>query len=196
MPPLLFSLNPSNRGALSKLKQTRETVSAEITTVVNEFGPELFPDFDSSRVIAATDLPAPVPQPQLARRRSSNSTDDDGIVSPIGSGGVGFTPLDLPRGEKFETLADIQLFASRPPTRPPSRTGRRSRSTSVKDGVSIDRLKGFTSAGGDNATPEQIEAVPDFEELTKHIRGGMTARQIERITTGNGNPDVEPKKEQ
>ena len=57
MPPLLFSLNPSNRGALSRLKRTRETLSAELTTLINTLGPEIFPDFDASRVIAASDLP-------------------------------------------------------------------------------------------------------------------------------------------
>src|SRR5436305_12705905 len=143
MPPLLFSLNPSNRGALSKLKRTRETLSAELTTLINTLGPEIFPDFDASRVIAASDIPQSPTPPHHMRRLSSQSLDD-GVFSPIGSGNGGFTPLDLPRGEKFETLADVQLFASRPP----SRSGRRSRSTSFKDRVSVERMRGFTEAGG------------------------------------------------
>jgi hypothetical protein len=55
MPPLLFSLNPSNRGTLSRLKRTRETLSAEITSLINTLAPEIFPDFDATRVIAAAD---------------------------------------------------------------------------------------------------------------------------------------------
>lgn len=182
MPPLLFSLNPSNQGALSRVKHTRETLSAELTMLINTLGPEIFPDFDASRVIAASDLP-PVSPTQLHHVRSRSAHfAEDGIVSPIGSGVTGFTPLDLPRGEKFETLADVQLFASRPP----SRSGRRSRSTSLRDGIPIDRLSAFTSArNGDD--PEQIEGTQEgFEEMTRRIRGGIAARRMERMTISNG----------
>ena len=184
MPPLLFSLNPTNRGTLSRLKRTRETLSAELTTLINTLGPEIFPDFDASRVIAAAELP-PIStasmSPHHMRRRSSHSVED-GLASPIGSGATGFTPVDLPRGEKFETLSDVQLFASRPP----SRSGRRSRSTSFKDGVPIERLSSLTSAGGVD-DPEQTEGPQEgFEEMARRIRGGMAARRIGRMTVSNG----------
>jgi glycerol-3-phosphate O-acyltransferase / dihydroxyacetone phosphate acyltransferase len=187
MPPLLLSLNPSNRGALSKLKRTRETLSAELTVLINTLGPEVFPDFDASRIIAASELPPISTQsPHHVRRRSSQSFED-GIVSPIGSGVTGFTPIDLPRGEKFETLADVQLFASRPP----SRSGRRSRTVSFRDGISVEKLGGLTSAAGADE-PEQLDV--GFEEMARRIRGGMAARQKERMSTSNGNS--EGKKEQ
>jgi glycerol-3-phosphate O-acyltransferase/dihydroxyacetone phosphate acyltransferase len=190
MPPLLFSLNPSNRGALSKLKRTRETLSAELTLLINTLGPEIFPDFDASRVIAASDLP-PVSSSTLyhTRRRSSQSMED-GLVSPIGTGVTGFTPLDLPRGEKFETLADVQLFASRPP----SRSGRRSRSMSLKEGVPVERLSGFTSISIGNEGDQMEGTQEGFEEMTRRIRGGMAARRMERMTVSNGSS--EEKKEQ
>jgi glycerol-3-phosphate O-acyltransferase / dihydroxyacetone phosphate acyltransferase len=179
MPPLLFSLNPSNRGTLSRLKRTRETLSAEITSLINTLAPEIFPDFDATRVIAAADLPQP--SPHHSRRRSSQSTED-GLVSPIGSGMTGFTPLDLPRGEKFEDLADVQIFASRPP----SRSGRRSRSVSFKDGVGVERLSAFTSSSV-NDEPELIDGSQEsFEEITRRIRGGMAARRMERLSNSNG----------
>jgi glycerol-3-phosphate O-acyltransferase / dihydroxyacetone phosphate acyltransferase len=184
MPPLLFSLNPTNRGALSRLKRTRETLSAELTTLINTLGPEIFPDFDASRVIAAAELPPIYPAPMSPhhmRRRSSQSTED-GLVSPVGTGPTGFTPVDLPRGEKFETLADVQLFASRPP----SRSGRRSQSTSFKDGVPLEKLSSLTSAGGVD-DPEHMEGTQEgFEEMARRIRGGMAARRIGRMTVSNG----------
>ena len=192
MPPLLLSLNPSNRGALSKLKRTREILSAELTGLINEFGPEIFPDFDASRIIAASDLPQVPSVPYHYRRRSSQSTED-GVVSPIGNGITGFTPLDLPRGEKFETLADIQLFASRPP----SRTGRRSRSVSLKEGVAVERLSGLTSVAATDGDPEQLEAPQEgFEDMTKRIRGGLAARRMERLGLTNANVNGEEKKNQ
>jgi len=193
MPPLLFSLNPSNRGTLSRLKQTREQLSAELTTLINTLGPEIFPDFDAARVVASSELPAQSPSPHHQRRRSSQSTED-GLMSPIGSGMTSFTPLDLPRGEKFENLADVQIFASRPP----SRSGRRSRSVSFKDGVPVERLgtlSGFTSVvNGVTDEPEQMEGTQEgFEEMTRRIRGGMAARRKERLTVSNGSNGVQKK---
>jgi glycerol-3-phosphate O-acyltransferase / dihydroxyacetone phosphate acyltransferase len=187
MPPLIFSLNPSNRGALSKLKRTRETLSGELTTLINTLGPEIFPDFDASRVIAATEIPQPStpPSPYHIRRISS----EDGLASPIGSGMVGFTPVDLPRGERFENIADIQLFASRPP----SRSGRRSRSTSFRDGVPIERLRGFTTTSNEDESELIDGGQESFEEVARRIRGGLAARRMERMTVSNGSS--EPKKE-
>jgi glycerol-3-phosphate O-acyltransferase / dihydroxyacetone phosphate acyltransferase len=189
MPPLLFSLNPSNRGALSRLKQTREELSAKLTTLINTLGPEIFPDFDASRVIALSELPSQPPtSPRHHTRRRSSQSTEDGIASPIGSGPMGFTPVDLPRGEKFETLADVQLFASRPP----SRSGRRSRSTSMKEGVPVEKLSGLTSASGSKLTdePEQFDGTQEgFEEMTRRIRGGLAARRMGRLsnaTNGTG----------
>jgi hypothetical protein len=96
---------------------------------------------------------------------------------------TGFTPLDLPRGEKFEDLADVQIFASRPP----SRSGRRSRSVSFKDGVGVERLSAFTS-GGVSDEPELMDGSQEsFEEITRRIRGGMVARRMERLSKSNGN---------
>jgi hypothetical protein len=101
---------------------------------------------------------------------------------------MGFTPVDLPRGEKFETLADVQLFASRPP----SRSGRRSRSTSMKEGVPVEKLSGLTSASGSKLTdePEQFDGTQEgFEEMTRRIRGGLAARRMGRLsnaTNGTG----------
>ena len=183
MPPLIFSLNPSNRGALSKLKRTRETLSRELTTLINTLGPEIFPDFDANRIVAASELPQPStpPSPYYIRRIAS----EDGIASPIGSGVTGFTPVDLPRGERFDNIADIQLFASRPP----SRSGRRSRSTSFRDGVPIERLRGFTTAHNEDEA-ELVDASHEtFEEVARRIRGGLTARRIERMTVNNGSSD-------
>jgi len=178
MPPLLFSLNPSNRGALSRLKQTREELSAELTRLINTLGPEIFPDFDASRVVALSELPSqPPPSPRHHNRRRSSQSTEDGITSPIGSGPTGFTPVDLPRGEKFETLADVQLFASRPP----SRSGRRSRSTSIKEGVPLEKLSTLTSSKLSD-DPEQFDGMQEgFEEMTRRIRGGLAARRMERL---------------
>ena len=176
---------PSNRGALSRLKQTRETLSAELTQLINALGPEIFPDFDASRVIAASDLPPLYPMTPNQFRARSSQYPEDGFVSPIGSGVTKFTPVDLPRGEKFENLADIQLFASRPP----SRSGRRSRSSSFKDGVNAERSSRFTSTGTTDQQKQMEGTLKGFEEITRRIRGRIAARRTENMTVNNGSGD-------
>jgi glycerol-3-phosphate O-acyltransferase / dihydroxyacetone phosphate acyltransferase len=183
MPPLLFSLNPSNRGALSRLKQTRETLSAELTSLINTLGPEIFPDFDASRIIASSELPPT--EPHHLRRRSSHSHLEDDMHLPIGSPSTQCTPVDLPHSEKFDTLADVPLFASRPP----SRTGRRSRSTSIKEGVAVEKLGGLSVMSKVSDEPDCDPIHESFDEITRRIKGGLAARRMERVSNGPGKKD-------
>ncbi|KAL8964213.1 MAG: hypothetical protein Q9183_004613, partial [Haloplaca sp. 2 TL-2023] len=50
--PLVLSLNPTSANTLFKLRRKRKQLSAEVTDVINTLGPEMFPDFDSARIIA------------------------------------------------------------------------------------------------------------------------------------------------
>lgn len=49
--PLLVALNPSSSAALVKLRAQRRAVAAQVVDVINTFGPELFPDFESEKLI-------------------------------------------------------------------------------------------------------------------------------------------------
>ncbi|KAK9478754.1 hypothetical protein V1514DRAFT_330314 [Lipomyces japonicus] len=43
--PLFTCLNPNKINAVAELKSTREELSAEVTEVINSFGPDVFPEF-------------------------------------------------------------------------------------------------------------------------------------------------------
>ncbi|KAL1963060.1 hypothetical protein VTN77DRAFT_8706 [Rasamsonia byssochlamydoides] len=49
--PLLVALNPSSSSALVKLRAQRRAVAAQVVEVINTFGPEIFPDFESEKLI-------------------------------------------------------------------------------------------------------------------------------------------------
>lgn len=56
---------------------------------------------------------------------------------------------------------------------------------SFKDGISVERLSGFTTGMSDE--PEQIEGTQEgFDEMTRRIRGGMAARRKERLSVSDG----------
>lgn len=44
--PLVLSLHPTSANTLNKLRETRATLSREVTEVINTLGPEMFPDFE------------------------------------------------------------------------------------------------------------------------------------------------------
>ena len=47
--PLVVALIPGQQRSLEKVKRMREEVSNELAEVINEFGPQMFDDFDEVR---------------------------------------------------------------------------------------------------------------------------------------------------
>ncbi|KAL8291488.1 hypothetical protein RQP46_002466 [Phenoliferia psychrophenolica] len=68
--PLFLSVLPGNEKQLDHLRKLRAELQRDISLVVNEFGPQLFEDFQATRIIPPTSVPAPV-SPTLTRRRST-----------------------------------------------------------------------------------------------------------------------------
>ncbi|KAM0748028.1 hypothetical protein T439DRAFT_328681 [Meredithblackwellia eburnea MCA 4105] len=69
--PLLLSVLPGNVKQLDKLRTMRTSLQHDISLIVNEFGPQLFEDFQATRIIPPTALPPPPTSPTLVRRRST-----------------------------------------------------------------------------------------------------------------------------
>ncbi|PGH19350.1 hypothetical protein AJ80_03990 [Polytolypa hystricis UAMH7299] len=51
LPPLLLALNPMSSGSLARLRAERQVLSARVVDVIDTFGPEIFPNFESERFV-------------------------------------------------------------------------------------------------------------------------------------------------
>ncbi|RPB24062.1 hypothetical protein L211DRAFT_204556 [Terfezia boudieri ATCC MYA-4762] len=138
--PLLLSLKPSSANSLEKLRKRREELSVEVTEVINTLGPEVFPDFEETRLLAN---PLTEEHSQAAGEKEKYQYGltyttqgyqlPDVYVHP-GSGGYSYLVDShipnahksgshlIPRNESFGNLSNIALFASRPASRARSRS--------------------------------------------------------------------------
>ncbi|KAL8769094.1 MAG: hypothetical protein Q9209_004880 [Squamulea sp. 1 TL-2023] len=176
--PLVLSLNPTSANTLVKLRQKRSELSAEVTEVINTLGPEMFPDFDSARIIAdpfaeprtprTPRTPSHVPRP---RTPTTNDPRTDASIGGGSSSSSSSTGGNLPRNESFHNLGNIGLFASRPQT---PRSHSHSRSGSMGgSGGGIQGLSTITSKEG-------------LEEVSMRIRGAMKERGKKRRKSEEG----------
>ncbi|KAI0996495.1 putative acyltransferase [Podosphaera aphanis] len=160
--PLVLSLHPASNTHIHKLQERREKLSMEVTNVINTLGPEVFPDFDHSRVVV---------DPFRSEGISPTSTS----CSPTfrrnhGETFMGRMNGHLPRSESFSNLGNIALFATRPPSRDRSRSG------SNGGGMNPDGfpLKSFST----------LDSTSGFEAVSAKIRDAMRERgQLRRRNT-------------
>lgn len=140
--PLFLSVLPGNVKQLDRIRIMRAALQVDIDNVVNELGPQLFDDFQRTRVIQQ---PAAVPQPapRLGRRRSS-----------YGPAGIG-TLLTHPMSWLDETLFG---WGSSPPIGGTTSSGGEAETTGSDSGIK----SGYASAYASGYTTED----PDYEEVS------------------------------
>lgn len=49
--PLFLSILPSRQTAIQNLRELREQLSHDLTELINDLGPKLYPDFESARIV-------------------------------------------------------------------------------------------------------------------------------------------------
>lgn len=182
--PLILSLGPSSGNTLVKLRAKRASLVEQVTEVINELGPELYPDFDHQRIVSDPSHPLSpsYSQPQTPRSRRSSEYDRMSMTSPdlthyfsrtgtasasIG-GGSGQNTTHLPRNESFGNIGGFGFFSSRPHTPNRSRSRNRSR-TSSDGGMGFTAMKPMT-------TMTTIDSKGGYEEVTEKIRDAMKQR--------------------
>ncbi|CAG8924538.1 unnamed protein product [Penicillium salamii] len=154
--PLVLSLNPSSANTLVRLREKRAALAQQVTDAINTMGPELFPDFDASRIVTdpfrevsnVEEEPEHGP-PEVRRSSVSESSEKMPTSEP------------LPRNESFHNLANIGFFS----TRPPSRNRSRSSSASARPG-SRHGLKPLSS----------LTQKDPLEDVSSRIRDAMRER--------------------
>ncbi|KAK0628960.1 Sucrase/ferredoxin-like-domain-containing protein [Bombardia bombarda] len=180
--PLVMCINPSSSYNIQQLRERRAELSKQVTELINTLGPEMFPDFETTRLVAdpseraTTESGGPVSPVQTTfRRRESEMSSpggaggygvgaDGGVESPTRTGGVMLsrrgTTLSsraIPRNESFSNIGQVAMFATRPPSRS------RSRSSSAGGGFPVAQFTTLDSHGG-------------FDEASKKIREAMRER--------------------
>jgi len=198
--PLFLSINPSSSNSLLKLAQRRENLTTRINNLVNELGPELFPDFDKERLDTHSH---PLRSPERSPPRSPASPVDtrregselDALTfasdSPLGA----FQPIQptasLPRNESFKDIGSIPLFASRPGTPHRNRSRSNSGSESLFSGAKFGQgLRGFTSmqaSSVSSAAPKKA----DLDEVSRNLHAAMRERGKQRKSDGEGGVHIE-----
>lgn len=173
--PLLLCLTPTSSFSIQKLRLRRAELSAQVTDLINTLGPEMFDDFDKTRLVPdpfkVETGGAPAMSPEARRRRDSDQ-------SSVGYGGFeAETPpvlsrrstttssRALPRNDSFSNIGHVGIFS----TRPPSRARSRSRSSSSGGGFGSGGfpISGFTS----------LDSAEGFNEASRKIREAMKNRR-------------------
>lgn len=195
--PLILSLNPTSSNTLVRLRTKRAELVTEVNRVINELGPEMFPDFDSERIVQAGEKGDTTPySPSRGRAwsdmfgsksRDSSPSEVNGhshrTINGASSGLSGY----LPRNESFKNFSSIGLFASRPgtPTKGHSRTSSRSRSR-PQSGSGFSWIVSSSLKG--RSTVDSKEA---FDDVSKRIRGAMKERGQRRSALEHDAADEE-----
>lgn len=162
--PLVLSLNPTSANTLNKLRETRVALAAQVTEIINTLGPEMFPDFDSNRVIsdpfrdgAIEPLsPGSIKSPRFGSLVGRATTPPNGAADV----NVGAGSSILPRNESLHNLSNVGLFASRPPSRSRSRSG----------------SNGGLSGLGGMSKLSTVDSKEGQTELSKQLRESMQRR--------------------
>ena len=178
LPPLFVALNPRSSAQFNKLQQRRAALATEVTDLINEFGPEVFPDFDANRIVADPFREGAyqssyhkIPEGLRSEESSEPPTPTSGAFERADdSSARGFKDL-LPSNETFQNIGGFGFFASRPQT--PKSRSRSSSAGGALSGSSFP-IKGFTS----------LDSSEGFDQLSKRIRGAMKERGKKRESEG------------
>ncbi|AEO58890.1 hypothetical protein MYCTH_2306608 [Thermothelomyces thermophilus ATCC 42464] len=211
--PLALCINPSSSYSISQLRERRAELSAQVTSIINAIGPEMFPDFEHTRLVfdaysrgVSNDVSnaflnntgSGPGSPTHSRDQSGASSPNvDGAASPgISRRNTTQSSRAIPRNESFSNIGQAPIFATRPPSRS------RSRSSSAGGGLGMAGfpVSGFTSLdskeGFDQANRKIREAMRERGELRRRQRekrrmsladeDGLTSDEEESAESASG----------
>ena len=171
--PLVMCINPSSNYNIVHLRDRRAELSKQVTDVINTLGPEMFPDFEHTRLVGETIKAESGPSSPMAanfRRRDSEVSSAggfaEGVETPptITRRSTTQSSRAMPRNESFSNIGQVQMFATRPPSR--SRSRSRSSSGGGAFGSAAFPVSGFTA----------LDSKEGFDEASKKIREAMRER--------------------
>ncbi|KAK4039245.1 hypothetical protein C8A01DRAFT_16761 [Parachaetomium inaequale] len=173
--PLALCINPSSSYSISQLRERRAELSAQVTDIINQIGPEMFPDFEHTRLVfdaysrgTSTDVSnAFIHNTGSAPSSPAHSRSHSGASSPgspaISRRSTTQSSRAIPRNESFSNIGQAPIFATRPPSRS------RSRSSSAGGGLGLSAgfpVGGFTT----------LDSKEGFDQANRKIRAAMRER--------------------
>lgn len=171
--PVVLCLLPTSGYNIHRLRLQRAELSSQVTDLINTLGPEMFPDFDKTRLMpdpfkTEAGVSQPVtPSERHKRRDSDQSSGGFEVETPPALSRRSTTASSrlLPRNDSFSNIGSVGFFS----TRPPSRSRSRSRSSSSGGGFGSGGfpLSGFTT----------LDSSGGFDEASRKIREAMKQRR-------------------
>ncbi|KAF6830743.1 glycerol-3-phosphate O-acyltransferase [Colletotrichum plurivorum] len=162
--PLVLCLNPASSYNIQQLRVRRAELSVQVTDLINTLGPEMFPDFEKTRLVADPYKVDGRPRTPTARRDSDASSAYEPATPPsISRRTTTQSSRGLPRNESFSNIGGVGIFSTRPPSRS------RSRSSSSGGGLGSGGfpISGFTT----------LDSAGGFDEASRKIREAMKLRR-------------------
>ncbi|KAK5723551.1 Glycerol-3-phosphate/dihydroxyacetone phosphate acyltransferase [Elasticomyces elasticus] len=191
--PLMLSISPSSKNTLVNLRKRREKLQDDTNHIINELGPELFPDFDRRRIVPGQEEDH---HDENLPERPQTPTDGSGEIdvlsftptTPPQAQGVRRTRTgaeSLPRNDSFHNLASIGIFAS-PSTTPRSRSRASSGAQGFKSSFGFSPMSKITQQQGTEDSAESGKA--NMEQVSKSLHAAMRERGRRRQSevTGDG----------
>ncbi|KAG6028399.1 hypothetical protein E4U19_001550 [Claviceps sp. Clav32 group G5] len=196
--PLVLCVVPTSDFNIHTLRLARAGLSAQVTDLINTLGPEMFPDFDKTRLVpdisrvVEGDVSGGVTAEQTSRSTSSSSSQhkrkdsDQSNTGPDTPSVRSRSPRNtmqssraLPRNDSFSNIGHVGIFS----TRPPSRSRSRSRSGSAGGGFGSSGfpISGFTT----------LDSTEGFNEASRKIRQAMKdrRRRSDKLKEATGGDD-------
>lgn len=168
--PLVLCLIPSSDFNIHTLRLRRAELSAQVTDLINTLGPEMFPDFDKTRLVPDTpklEDDGAFTEKWHKRKDSDQSSTGPDMDTPsmLSRRNTTQSSRALPRNDSFSNIGQVGIFS----TRPPSRSRSRSRPGSAGGGFGSGGfpISGFTT----------LDSAEGFNEASKKIRQAMKDRR-------------------
>ncbi|KAI0133609.1 hypothetical protein BJ170DRAFT_169256 [Xylariales sp. AK1849] len=179
--PLVLCLSPTSNYNIQRLRERRAHLANEVVQVINDLGPDMYDDFERSRVVKDPAFPGGTTSiPDLANLGSDVSSPV-GFESPpmLSRKNTTASSRAIPRNESFSNIGAIGMFATRPPSRGDSRS--RSSSSGGGFGGAGFPISGFTT----------LDSKEGFDEASSKIRQAMAERGQMRRRKSNHASDGE-----
>jgi glycerol-3-phosphate O-acyltransferase/dihydroxyacetone phosphate acyltransferase len=178
--PLALCINPSSMYNIGQLRERREELSAQVAEAINTIGPEMYPDFEHTRLVfdayargvSADPSNAFImnhdnASPVTGHSRSHSGASSPGSPPPMLRRSTTRSSRAIPRNESFSNIGHAPIFATRPPSR------NRSRSSSAGDGLGggLGPAAGFPIGAFTT-----LDSKEGFDQANRKIRQAMRER--------------------